>query len=70
MNNREYAAQWGQDWNTGDADTSGSSDGELYGFQKGKGKGKSGSFNGILLQLWKCQVIRPSFDSRKGMVRR
>ena len=47
LNNYEYAAQWGQDWNTGDADTSGSSDGELYGLQKGKGKGKSGSFNGI-----------------------
>ena len=28
-------------------DTSGSSDGELCGLQKGKGKGKSGSFNGI-----------------------
>ena len=38
LNNYEHAAQWGQDWNTGDADTSGSSDGELYG---------SGSFNGI-----------------------
>ena len=47
LNIYEYAAQWGQDWNTGDADTSGSSDGELYGVQKGKGKGKSGSFNGI-----------------------
>ena len=47
LNNYEYAAQWRQDWNTGDADTSGSSDGELYGLQKGKGKGKSGSFNGI-----------------------
>ena len=47
LNNYEYAAQRGQDWNTGDADTSGSSDGELYGLQKGKGKGKSGSFNGI-----------------------
>ena len=47
LNNYEYAAQWGQDWITGDADTSGSSDGELYGLQKGKGKGKSGSFNGI-----------------------
>ena len=47
LNNSEYAAQWGQDWNTGDADTSGNSDGELYGLQKGKGKGKSGSFNGI-----------------------
>ena len=43
LNNYEYAAHWGQDWNT----TSGSSDGELYGLQKGKGKGKSGSFNGI-----------------------
>ena len=43
----EYAAQCGQDWNTGEDDTSGSSDGELYGLQKGKGKGKSGSFNGI-----------------------
>ena len=47
LNNNEYAAQWGQDWNAGDADTSGGSDGELYGLQKGKGKGKSGSFNGI-----------------------
>ena len=34
------ASQWGQDWNAGDADTSGSSDGELYGLQKGKGKAK------------------------------
>ena len=50
LNNYEYAAQWGQDWNTGDADTSGSSYGELYGLQKGKGKGKSGSFNGICRQ--------------------
>ena len=41
LNNFEYAAQWRQDWNTGDADTSGSSDGELYGSKKGKGKGKS-----------------------------
>ena len=47
LNSYEYVTQWGQDWNTGDADTSGSSDGELYGLQKGKGKGKSGSFNGI-----------------------
>ena len=47
LNNYEHAAQWKQDWNTGDADTSGSSDGEMYGLQKGKGKGKSGSFNGI-----------------------
>ena len=47
LNNYEHASQWGQDWNTGDADTSGSSDGELCGLQKGKGKGKSGSFNGI-----------------------
>ena len=47
LNNYEHASQWGQDWNTGDADTSGSADGELYGSQKGKGKGKSGNFNGI-----------------------
>ena len=47
LNNYEHAPQWGQDWNIGDADTSGSSDGELYGLQKGKVKGKSGSFNGI-----------------------
>ena len=58
LNNYEYAAQWGQDWNTGDADTSGSSDCELYGLQKGKGKWK---FQRHLLQLWKvksfCQVL-------------
>ena len=47
LNNYEHAAQWGQDWNTGDADTSGSSDGELYDLQRGKGKGKRGNFNGI-----------------------
>ena len=47
LNNYEHAAQWGEDWNAGHADTSGSSDGELYGLQKCKGKGKSGSFNGI-----------------------
>ena len=47
LNYYEYAAQWGQDWNSVDADTSGCSDGELYGLQKGNGKGKSGSFNGI-----------------------
>ena len=53
LNNCEYAAQWGQDWNTGDADSFGSSDGELYGLQKGKGKGKSGSFNGICYNFGK-----------------
>ena len=33
LNNHEHASQWGQDWNTGDADTSGSSDGKLCGLQ-------------------------------------
>ena len=47
LNNYEHASQWGQDWNAGDADTSGSSDGELYGLEKGKGKGNVRSFNGI-----------------------
>ena len=47
LNNYQHAAQWGQDWNASDADTSGSSDGELYGLQKGKGKGKGESFNDV-----------------------
>ena len=47
LTNYEHASQWGQDWNAGDADTSGISDGELYGLQKGNRKGKGGSFNGI-----------------------
>ena len=51
-NNYEHAAQWGQDWNIGDADTSGSS-GELNGLQKSKGKGKSGSFKGICFNCGK-----------------
>ena len=46
LNNYEHASQWGQDWNAGDADTSGSSDVELHGLQKGEGaKGNGGSFN-------------------------
>ena len=36
LNSYEHASQWGQDWNAGDADTSGSSDGELFGLQKVK----------------------------------
>ena len=52
LNNYEYAAQWGQDWNAGDADTSGIPDGALYGLQKGKGKWK---FQRYLLQLWKVR---------------
>ena len=55
LNNFEYAAQRRQDWNTGVADTSGSSDGELYGLQKGKGKGKKLKFQRHLLQLWKVR---------------
>ena len=54
-NNYEHATQWGQDWNTGDVDTSGSSDGELYGLQKGQGKGKKWKFQRCLLQLWKVR---------------
>ena len=47
--------------NISDTDTSGSSDGELYGLQKGKGaKGKGGSFNGICYKIVESQVIRPS----------
>ena len=50
LNNHEYASQWRQDWfgNSGDVDTSGGADGELYVLQKGKGaKGKGGIFNSI-----------------------
>ena len=64
LNNHEHASQWKQDWNTGDADTSGSSDGELYGLQKGKGSDKSGSFRGICYNCGKsCR--QPSFVMQK-----
>ena len=53
LNSFEHASQSGQDWNIGDADTSGSSDGDLYVLQKGKGKGKGGSFNGIFCNCGK-----------------
>ena len=43
----KHASQWREDWNAGDANTSGSSDGELYGLQIGRGNGKGGSLNGI-----------------------
>ena len=65
LNNYEHESQWGQDWNTGDADTSGSSDGELYGLQKGKGKGKSGSLNGICYNCGKSGHSA-KFCSTKG----
>ena len=75
LNNYEYAAQWGQDWNTGDADTSGSSDGELYGLQKGKGKGKKWEVSTASATTVDSQVIRPSsvmqkVEKQKGRERR
>ena len=63
LNNYEHASQWGQDWNAGDANTSGSSDGELYGLQKGKGAKGKGSSNGIC-----CTVCRKVKELRaKGV---
>ena len=64
LNKYEHASQWGQDWNAGDADTSGSAYGELYGLQKGKGaKGKVGSFNGI---CYNCGNDLRCKSQRKG----
>ena len=53
LNNHEHASQWGQDWNAGDTYTSGSSDGELYGLQKGKRERQKWKFQRHLLQLWR-----------------
>ena len=60
LNNYEYVAQRGQDWNTGDADTSGSSDGELYGLQKCKVEVSTARAATV-----ESQVIRPSFVMQK-----
>ena len=49
LNNYEYAAQWGQDWNICDADTSGSSDAER------QREGQKWKFQRHLLQLWKVR---------------
>ena len=59
LNYFEHAAQWGQDWNTGDADSSGCSNGDLYGLQKGKGKAKV-EVSTTSATTVECQVIRPS----------
>ena len=60
LNNYEHVSQWGQDWNIGNADASGSSDGELYGLQKGRGaKGKGESFNGIC-----CNCVKSGHSAR------
>ena len=64
LNNYEYAAQWGQDWNTGDADTSGSSDGGLYGLQRQR-EGQKWKFQRYLLTTVESQVIRPSSVMQK-----
>ena len=58
LNNYEHASQWRQDWNAGDADTSGSSDGELYVLQQGKGRAKDVSM--ACATTVESQVIRPS----------
>ena len=55
LNNYEYAAQGGQDWNTGDADTSGSSDGEMLRFAERQREGQKWKFQRYLLQLWKVR---------------
>ena len=61
LNNCEHASQWGQDWNAGHADTSGSSDDELYGLQKGKGAKGTGEVSTASATTVESQVIRPSF---------
>ena len=66
LNNYEHASQWRQDWNAGDADTSRSSDGELNGLQKGKGKGKGGSFNGICNNCGKAGHSAKFFHAKGG----
>ena len=63
LKNYEYAAQWRQDWNIGDADTSGSSDGELYGLQaKGRAKVQVSTVSATTVE---SQVIRPSSVMQK-----
>ena len=47
LNNDERASRWRQDCNAGDPDTSGSSDGELHGLQRGNGAKREESFKGI-----------------------
>ena len=64
LNDYEHAAQWKQDWNTGDVDTSGSSDGELYGLQKGKGRAKVEVSTASATTV-ESQVIRPSSVMQK-----
>ena len=65
LNNLEHASHWGQDWNAGDADTSGSSDGELYGLQKGKREGQKVEVSTASATTVGNQVIRPSSVTRK-----
>ena len=60
MDNFEHASQWGQDWNAGDADTSGSSDGELCSLQKGKEAKAKVEVSMASATTVGSQVIRPS----------
>ena len=56
LNNHECASQWGQDWfgNSGDVDTSGGPDGELYGLQKGKGAKGKGVVSMVFAICYNC----------------
>ena len=58
LNNYEYAAQWTQDWNTGDADTSGSSDVSCTVCRKAKGRAQV-EVSTASATIVESQVIRP-----------
>ena len=51
LNNYEHASQWRQDWNTVDANTSGSS----VRFAERQREGQKVKFQRYLLQLWKVR---------------
>ena len=64
LNNYEHAAQWGQDWNTGDADTPGSSDVSCTVCRKAKGRAKVEVSTASATTV-ESQVIRPSSVMQK-----
>ena len=70
LNNYEYAAQWGQDWNTGDADTSGIQMVSCTVCRKAKGRAKVEVSTTVESQVNRPSSVMQKVEKQQEMERR